>query len=88
MVKGKCKRSNNISDYFKDTNLLNEVNTACENNEPVTASKSKPTHYFTGSSRTQYSHRKSIEQKLGDSQDIKSLVLFLASIGLCLGTFR
>lgn len=42
-------------------------------------------NYFQVGIQQQYNHRVEIKRRLNDSKELKDIVLFLATIGLCLG---
>ena len=87
MPKAPYKRPNNISDYFANQDLKETIKVLITNYEPVTASNSGRKPFFELSKSKQSAHRQSIEKALNDSQDIKNLRIYLASIGLCLGNY-
>jgi Tfp pilus assembly protein FimT len=82
------KRPNNINKIFSDKVLLKKTKASNAINEPVTASNNEKTTYKDCSYQQKERHRIEIQNRLSNSPDIQSLILYLSSISLCLGKKR
>ena len=79
------KRPNKISKYFADQNLRDDTIISNRNNIFVTASNNEKISFMDSSSSYQRHHRKEIEKRINGSQDIQNLIIYLASISMCIG---
>jgi len=82
---GPYKRPNNINKYYIDENLRDSVRISNETNTYVTASNTEKVSFIDSSYQNQRRHKIEIEKRINSSKDIQNLMMYLASISLCLG---